>query len=136
MGYHLLYYYTPGTGPGATIFNTTRMDMIYFPSQKVYIFDIFDRHSQKKTLFHAYTDAKQPLLMFDGSVNVRRTGDSNKGWNPLTPNTMATTSYLYWPSAGEPRTLSGNASDQVFGHFRWTRRGLKGVDFGGGEVIR
>jgi len=134
-GYHLLYYYIPGTGPGATVFNTTRMDMITFPSQKVYIFDIFDRHSQKRTLFHAYPEAKQPLLMFDGSVGVRQTRDSNKGWDPRYPTAINTvTTYSYWPTAGEPRTVSGNASDPMTGYFRWTRKGLRGVDFGGGEV--
>jgi hypothetical protein len=133
-GYHLLYYYVPGTGAGATIFNTTRMDMIHFPSQKVYVFDLFDRHSQKNTIFHAYPVAKQPLLMFDGSANIRRTGDSNKGWNPTTPTSMAVTTYQYWPTVGEPRTISGNAADTVEGYYRWTRKGLKGVDFAGGEV--
>ncbi len=137
-GQHLLYYYNPTT----TIFNVTRMDHITFPSNKVYIFDIFDRHSQKQTLFHAYPQARQPLLMFDGSANIRRTGDANRGWNPQTPTvfppnetaTNGVTVYYYTPGPGEPRTVSGNASDQVLGYFRWTRKGLRGVDFGGGEV--
>jgi hypothetical protein len=129
-GNHLLYYWYQ-----TTIFNVTRMDHIIFPSNKVYIFDLFDRHSRKRTIFHAYEDAKQPLLMFDGSANVRRTGDSNRGWDPMNPtNISAITSYQYYPGPGEPRTMSGAASDTVIGHYRWTRKGLKGVDFGGGEV--
>jgi hypothetical protein len=128
-GYHLLY-----TNPGGDSFTNVRMDQVTFPSQKVYIFDLFDRHSRKDTIFHAYPDAKQPLLFFDGSVRVLRTGDANKGWKPEAPTNPFPTLYLYWPTAGEPRTLSGNAQDSVFGYYRWTRRGVKGVDFGGGEV--
>ncbi|HYE60468.1 MAG TPA: prepilin-type N-terminal cleavage/methylation domain-containing protein [Phycisphaerales bacterium] len=132
MGNHLLY-----TTPTTTQFTSVRMDQVTFPSQKVYIFDLFDRHSRKKTIFHAYADAKQPLLFFDGSVRFLRTGDANKGWNPLTPdNINAITSYLYYPSPAEPRTLSGAPSETVLGYYRWTRRGIKGVDYGGGEVLR
>lgn len=130
MGNHLLYTYSP-TG---TKFNLTRMDMITFPSSKVYLFDLFDRHSRKKTIFYAYDDAKEPLLFFDGSASVRRTGDANKGWNPVSPTSMAVTTYQYWPGPGEPRTLSGNAADVVTGYYRWTRKGLRGVDYNGGEV--
>ena len=39
-------------------------------------------------------------------------------------------------SCGEPRTLSGQPSETVTGYYRWTRRGIKGVDYGGGEVLR
>lgn len=132
MGNHLLY-----TTPFGTQFNNVRMDQVTFPSQKVYIFDLFDRHSRKKTMFHAYPDAKQPLLFFDGSVRFLRTGDANKGWNPLTPDsTTAITTYLYYPSPSEPRTLNGQPSETVTGYYRWTRRGIKGVDYGGGEVLR
>jgi prepilin-type N-terminal cleavage/methylation domain-containing protein len=128
-GYHLLY-----TNPGGDSFRNVRMDQVTFPSQKVYIFDLFDRHSRKRPIFHAYPDAKQPLLFFDGSVSVRRTGDANRGWNPAAPTSPLATYYLYYPTANEPPTLSGNASDAVYGYYRWTRRGIKGVDFGGGEV--
>jgi prepilin-type N-terminal cleavage/methylation domain-containing protein len=140
-GYHLLY-----QTPGSVQFNNVRMDQVTFPSQKVYIFDLFDRHSRKRSLFHAYPDAKQPLLFFDGSVSVRRTGDANAGWNPLYPTLQRSgpltganivggvTNYLYYPTAGEPRTLSGSVSDLVYGYYRWTRQGIKGVDFSGGEV--
>jgi hypothetical protein len=120
-------------------FENVRMDQVGFPSQKVYLFDLFDRHSQKKVIFHAYDIAKQPLLFFDGSVSYKKTGDANKGWNPRLPNGMgpnAITRYRYWPTPGEPDTLSGSESDEVIGYYRWTRNGIKGVDYGGGEVMR
>jgi type II secretory pathway pseudopilin PulG len=131
QGYHLLYY--TGSFPQQTFFNTT-MDKVTFPSGKVYLFDLFDRHSAKRTIFHAYPDAKQPLAFFDGSVSVKRTGDANKGWNPTNPTSSLPTVYYYYPGPGEPPTLSGATSDQVLGYYRWTRNGIQGVDYGGGEV--
>jgi prepilin-type N-terminal cleavage/methylation domain-containing protein len=132
QGNHLLY-----TTPGNTVFTSVRMDQVTFPSQKVYIFDLFDRHSQKKTIFHAYAVAKQPLLFFDGSVSFKKTGDANKGWDPLNPTSLtAVTNYQYHPWPSEPKTLSGNVSDPVIGYYRWTRKGIKGIDYGGGEITR
>jgi prepilin-type N-terminal cleavage/methylation domain-containing protein len=128
---HLLY--NSYSGWQQQFFNTT-MDKVTFPSSKVYLFDLFDRHSAKRTIFHAYPDAKQPLVFFDGSVSVKRTGDSNKGWNPTNPTSSLPTVYYYYPSPGEPPTLSGATSDAVIGYYRWTRSGIQGVDFGGGEV--
>jgi hypothetical protein len=128
-GYHLLYYTFQGMR-----FSNARMDMIAFPSSKVYMFDLFDRHKSKRTIFHAYPSAAQPLIFFDGSVAIRQTGDANRGWNPNNPNSQNPTIYYYTPTPGEPPTLSGAPSDQVLGYYRWTRKGLAGVDYGGGQV--
>jgi prepilin-type N-terminal cleavage/methylation domain-containing protein len=128
---HLLYNWYNGWQQK---FLNTTMDKVTFPSNKVYEFDLFDRHSSKRTIFHAYPDAKQPLVFFDGSVSMKRTGDANQGWNPTSPTSSLPTLYYYTPSPGEPPTLSGAASDPVIGYYRWTRCGIKGVDFGGGEV--
>jgi prepilin-type N-terminal cleavage/methylation domain-containing protein len=128
---HLLYYMY--SFPQQSFFNTT-MDKVAFPSSKVYLFDLFDRHMAKRTIFHAYPDAKQPLVFFDGSVSTKRTGDANPGWNPLNPTSNLPTGYYYTPGPGEPITLSGAPSDFVIGYYRWTRCGIQGVDYGGGEV--
>jgi len=128
-GYHLLYYYGQ-----ATIMGNRNITDVNFPSQKVWIFDLFDRHSYKRTLWHAYADAAQPLLFFDGAVSIRKTRDSNKGWNPNSPTSTAATVYQYMPTPMEPRTLSGAAADLVSGYYRWTRGGIRGIDYGGGEV--
>jgi prepilin-type N-terminal cleavage/methylation domain-containing protein len=122
--------------PGQTKLLTRSQDAVQFASQKVWMFDLFDRHFYKRTLWHAYPVASQPLLFFDGSVSVRKTQDANHGWNPSTPDSADATIYPYWPSVGglDPPTLSGNPSDMVTGYFRWTRDGLAGVDFGGGET--
>lgn len=115
-----------------TIFESRRMDVVSFPSQKVMLFDLFDRHSAKRPLFHAYPQASQPLLFFDGQVTMRKTGDSQLGWNPTVPNALTPTSYFYSPIPSfDPPTLSGNVVDPVKGYYRWTRNGLRGVDYGG-----
>lgn len=133
-GYHLLYL-TPTTAK----FNQRRLDNVAFPSQKVWTFDLFDRHSRaNRAIFHAYPVARQPILFFDGAVTLRTTGKANKGWNPLSPTaTTAITTYYYTPNPNEPRTLSGAASDTLQGaYYRWTRWGLRGIDYGGPEILR
>jgi prepilin-type N-terminal cleavage/methylation domain-containing protein len=134
--------------PGAHIFywddqikyGGRKMDEVLFPSQKVFLFDMFDRHKYSRTIFHAYPVAAQPLLFFDNSVTVRKTGDANQGWFnapnlniPNSPTSPDPTRYYYFPTPGEPATLSGQPSDIVIGYYRWTRAGLKGVDYGGQE---
>lgn len=128
VGYHLLY----TANDRARLGNRSMTDVI-FPSQKVWVFDLFDRHSYKRTIWHAYPVAAQPLLFFDASVSMRKTADSNQGWDPAQPLRQFPIVYEYYPSANEPKTLSGAPREFVRGVFRWTRAGLKGVDFGGSE---
>jgi hypothetical protein len=70
------------------------------------------------------------LLFFDGSVSIRLTSDGNPGWRPPTP-TFPCMAYNYTPFAYEYPTTSGNATDFVKGYYRWTRGGLRGIDYGG-----
>lgn len=112
-----------------------RTDEILFPSQKVLMFDLFDRHVAKRTTFYAYPNATQPLLHGDGSVVTRKTMNANQGWDPrnqfkgFTPATR----FLYKPLPNEPKTQLGWPSEEVIGYYRWTRAGLKGIDFSGTE---
>jgi hypothetical protein len=130
-GAHLLYF------DATSRFGGRRMDEAAFASQKVFMFDLFDRHAYKRMLFHAYPAATQPLLFFDGQVTMRKTGDADKGWHyapNVQPPSFASpdpTYYHYYPGPSEPPTLSGAVSDVVIGYYRWTRNGLRGVDFGG-----
>lgn len=124
---------------GNTKFQVHRFDEIMFPSQKVLMFDLFDRHSSRQMLFYAYPRARQPLVFADGSVSLRATRDSNFGGDPTQPNNLAvTTIYQYRPlEANDPPALSGTAfGDLVRGYYRWTRWGLRGIDFGGREPTR
>ncbi|HMN40824.1 MAG TPA: type II secretion system protein [Phycisphaerales bacterium] len=128
-GYHLLY-----TIPGNTFFIVRTQDDVAFPSQKVWMFDLFDRHSYKRDIWYGEPIAAQPLVMFDGSVAMRKVKSSNKGWDPRYPNNPNPPVYLYYPTGSEAPTLSGGITDNYYPYFRWTRRGLRGVDFGGGEI--
>jgi prepilin-type N-terminal cleavage/methylation domain-containing protein len=130
-GGHFVY-----TANGAPNFVSRKQDEVTFPSQKVQEYDLFDRHASKRTIWYAYPAAAQPLLFFDGSVSVRKTQDSNRGWNPATPFAATPTTYQYWPVGSDPPTLNGLASESVIGYYRWTRTGLKGIDFGGKEQTR
>jgi prepilin-type N-terminal cleavage/methylation domain-containing protein len=125
--------FTGGSTSNTATLGNRVYDDIYFPSQKVFIFDVFDRHGFRRPIWHAYPIARQPLAFFDGSVRFLKTADAQKGWNPDTPNSPNPTVYQYTPSTGFPGydhpTLSGNTSDLVTGYFRWTRNGLRGVDY-------
>lgn len=119
---------------------------VTFPSQKVYMFDPFDRHSFKRPIWHAYDRAAQPLVFFDTSVRFKKNADCELGWRPDNPGAAngatdprngrrvyAWTTYQYNPGQGlqgyDYPTLSGAATDTVKGYFRWTAEGLQGVDF-------
>jgi prepilin-type N-terminal cleavage/methylation domain-containing protein len=128
-GLHLLYTHYPGL----TRLGIRSMADVNYPSQKVWIFDLFDRHYYKRTIWHAYPASRQPLLFFDGSVTVRKFGDANQGWDPTVPASPSPTRYEYYPAGNEPATLSGNPADLVVGGYRWAREGIRGLDFGGQE---
>jgi prepilin-type N-terminal cleavage/methylation domain-containing protein len=116
-----------------------------FPSQKVHQLDLAQRHFGKKTPFFGLPQCRQPLLAFDGSVLVRRTGDNqapgnttffgecNRGMQPNTPSAGATP-ITYAATPYDPPAISPSGTDIGWGYYRWTRSGLKGIDFGGSEV--
>jgi prepilin-type N-terminal cleavage/methylation domain-containing protein len=119
---------------GRTKFGAMRLDQVTFPSLKVHMNDSHARHG-RRALFFAHPDASQPILHFDGAVLERKTRDSGRGWHPNAPlNTAITTTIVYSPFRWEPKTSNGAATESFFGHYRWTRGGLRGVDFGR-EVI-
>lgn len=110
---------------------------VFFPANKVLIYSFHDRHSSKTPIYHAYEQAVAPAVFFDGSVRLERTSDANEGFQPNNPTSAAPTLYKYIGPRSynfEPPTISGRPFDLVRGHYRWTRGGLKGVDFGAGEV--
>ena len=66
---------------------------------------------------------------------TRRTADANPGWDPtLTSIPDFATQFKYAPLPNEPKTVSGLPFDLVKGYYRWTRAGLRGIDFSGAEV--
>jgi prepilin-type N-terminal cleavage/methylation domain-containing protein len=111
-----------------------------FAAQKVHIHDSHQRHYTKTQLYFGYEQARLPLLHFDSSVVTRVTRRANPGWQPNSPEDPEPTYYNYEPEmadarwAWEPATASGETTDVVTGFYRWTRGGLKGIDFGGSEI--
>lgn len=124
--------------PTTTRLRQRRVDQVSFPSQKAVWFDLFDRHSSGQRQFFAFRNAAQPVACFDGSVNWRRTQDANPGWDNRPGaqfNSDSPAMVRYLPlTAGDPPEPEGNAP--VPQYYRWTRGGLKGIDFGGAEVTR
>jgi prepilin-type N-terminal cleavage/methylation domain-containing protein len=111
---------------GDNYLKNRRFAEVAFPGSKAHMFDTFDRHSQRNERFFFDAAARQPVLFFDSSVSVRETRDSNPGFRPLEPASPEPTEIVeITPGVGEQRYI---------GYYRWTRGGLRGIDFGGKEV--
>jgi prepilin-type N-terminal cleavage/methylation domain-containing protein len=132
-------YYLNATNANFSPMGQRRLDEVSFASQKVQAFDIYDRHCYPRLIWYAYPVARMPLLFFDGSARIKKTGDANYGWQPNNPTPFnpaspaaGATIYPYNPANGwpnyDPRSLTGG-TDQVYGYYRWTRYGLHGVDY-------
>ena len=109
------------------------MSRVKYPSQKAMMWESTARHFGPLDIWHAYDEARTPILFADGSVSVRATIDANEGWNPSAQGSWTSMLYRYRPDDWEAPTLSGESWDLVVGHYRWTRNGLAGRDFGGPE---
>ncbi len=123
----------PNTPTHSNYLTNRRYTEVTFPSSKTHMFDTFDRHfngdkasPNVDAYFFFSDDARQPVLFFDGSVRVVSTAESNPGFRPLEP------------ASPEPTTIRhivpGVAILEYTGYYRWTRGGLRGIDFGGKEV--
>jgi prepilin-type N-terminal cleavage/methylation domain-containing protein len=116
--------------PSGAMFKTMTLDDVVYASSKVHMNDDHDWYFGAKKPHFGLEQARLPLLFFDGSVSVHRSADSNPGWNPKNPK-LPCQIYWYSPKAWEPPTTNGEDMELVKGMYRWTRGGLKGVDFGG-----
>jgi hypothetical protein len=120
----------------ATALGRRHASEVAFPSSKVQYFDYFSRHRGRLNLFYAYPEAIVSMLMFDGSVQLRMSQNANQGFQSNQPASPAPTYLQYQPriTPWEPPTPTGNTYDVLKGWYRWTRGGLRGVDFGGREI--
>lgn len=131
-----LYNYYPDRGQ----LGQNRVADVAFPSSKVFMYDDVARHHGRAPSYWGYDDVRMPLTFFDSSVRTMKVGDSNPGWNPRNPATDRTVEFRYRPTTAPsknvwmppPRDPSG--VDRIRGRFLWTRGGIRGVDFGGGEI--
>jgi len=86
------------------------------------MFDPQARHASGEPVYYAADGAREPLLMLDGSGSVRAGDEANPGWTPDDPRKGP----FHWrPWYDQPEML---------GLYRWTRGGLRGVDYGGEEL--
>jgi hypothetical protein len=120
--------------PGGNQLGSRSSADVAFPSQKVHMYDRYQRHFGPRVAYFAYEEARLPLLFADGHVDVRMSGDGNRGWMPNSPDSPDPTVYSYTPGGYEPDTLSGKGSDKVYGYLRWSRGGAGARDYGGPEV--
>jgi len=132
----ILYYYYPDR----IKMGGNRISDVMFPSQKVLTTDTVRRHDGERSCYWGYDDVRMPLAFFDASVRVLSVRDSNPGWNPTKPDKAVPLIFDYRPvknppqEAWEPPARAEKGGDEIIGRFLWTRGGLKGLDFGGGEI--
>ncbi len=121
-----------------TVAGKRRYDEVAYPGAKVMMFEQFQRFFGPREAFALYPEARVPALLSDGSVSVRRTGESNLGANPTRPTSALTMSVSYDAGIGAANTWDPKplyfSSDSLDGRFRWTRYGMRGRDFDGPEV--
>ena len=118
---------------GSPFLRMRKYTEVSYPSSKVHGYDSHQRHFGRKHIYFAIKEAQIPLLMFDGSVSIRLTSDSNEGFQPNHPDSPDPTRYTYIPVGPEGESIDPDG-DEVIGHYKWTRGGLRGVDFGGTEI--
>ena len=116
-----------------TFLGNLRFADVAHPGAKVHMMDTFQRHFGNRQIYFAYPGARVPVLLFDGSAHVRRSDEANPGWQAHDPEEGCAL-FKYEPDPWEPPTVSGEEYDWVHGAYRWTRGGLKGVDFGGSPL--
>ena len=118
--------------PDEKALSGARFSDVAFPSGKVWMHDTYQRHGVDQPVYFGYEDANVLAAMYDGSAGLRLTSDANPGWDPRNPGNPA----IQWykpDTRWEPSTRSGGLQDIIGGYYRWTRGGLKGLDFGGEE---
>ena len=121
-------------------FDRTLADVAY-PAGKVHMHDSHQRHFGPQVHYFGAAieydfltvQARVPTLMFDASADVRSALDSNPGWRPSSPS-QPCMAYFYAPNAWEPAATNAEPKQISFGAYRWTRAGLKGLDFDGASI--
>jgi prepilin-type N-terminal cleavage/methylation domain-containing protein len=112
-----------------------KITQVAFPAGKVFQFEEFDRFSSRQGLYYIYPEAQSNMSFFDGSVRRERTGDANPGWNPSTPDQEFRQRYQALHTFPLPKTGPDEATTYC-PRYRWTRGGLKGIDYGGADIGR
>jgi type II secretory pathway pseudopilin PulG len=120
--------------PASASLGDRRLAEVRFPGGKVFMQDSEDRLRSRSRLYYANPNATVSVLMFDGSVDARKTRDADEGWDPNRPNSKRPTQMVYRPRAWEAQLEPGQTEALYLGYYRWTRKGLQGADFGASAV--
>ena len=125
--------FEPPQGNNPAPLGRRKITEVAHPAGKVMMFEEFDRFTDPDGLYFAYPEAKCNLAFFDGSVRQEVSQDANAGWNPRTPNQVWRQKYV--PLDTFPLPKNGLEDDTEYCvRYRWTRNGLKGIDYGGKDV--
>lgn len=116
--------------PATASLGDRRLSEVWFPGGKVFMQDSEDRLRSRSRLYYANPQAVVSVLMFDGSVDARKTLNADPGWDPNRPNSNQPTRVIYRPRLWEASIALGQSEEHYFGYYRWTRAGLQGADFG------
>jgi len=128
---NVFWQYSVGTG---SKLGGLRIQDCTFPSNKVLYYDYLQRHYGKES-YYAYDDVRLPLAFFDASVRVVLNKNANLGWKPRIPAGRNPSRIDYrGQDPYEPLPRKAGGDDALPGGFAWTRGGLRGNDFGGGEI--
>ena len=119
--------------PGGAQIGSQPFSNVQFTSSKVWAHADADYYFSREELYYPDDEARVTALFYDGSVNIVRTKEANVGWRPGFQTSRAFTTMTYIPSPWEPQVTPDNPRGYT-GYFRWTRGGLKGIDFGGPEI--
>jgi len=120
--------------PPSVRLGNIRISAVEFPGNKVHMMDSEARH-QSKDQYYAIPSSRVVLNFFDSSAQFLPTSESNPGWNPVSPANTGTARFAYNPRDWEAPTSTGAPAELIqAGYYRWTRGGLKGVDFNANEI--
>lgn len=120
--------------PGDENLSLMPYSSVSFPSQKVQLHEGHARHETRRQYYYASEGARVHVLAFDSSVTYRSNREANKGWDPRNPR-GGPYLFSYKPDKWEAPTKTGAATETVYGFYRYTRGGLKGVDFSSREIF-
>ncbi|MFG0283254.1 MAG: hypothetical protein ACF8R7_02435 [Phycisphaerales bacterium JB039] len=124
MDSHIYFIYS------TSIIAAYRISDVAYPAAKIHVFDRQQRELGGGGQFALFENSQTPALIADGSVRIVRTADTNPGGRPNTPTLAVPTYFQHHPYAWEP----GESAERVIAHYRATRGGVAGRDFGGPEI--
>ena len=108
---------------------------VAFPSNKAEFFENGSRHGSKFETHAFFSDAKVEVIFFDNSVRMVQTKEANGNFNAFAPRDSGDLRLTYAVSPWDPGYAKfGDTTPFFFSHYRWTRGGLQGCDFGGNNI--